>query len=266
MNIKNKLLEILKRTPDLKSREQVFWEKQIKIEERLEKRFKKELIKIFEKQRKKVLDKLGKKIIKVNIPDVLLDVKEEGKIFVVALSPIIREIVEEEGNLAFGQVGIDDTIDMGDPIVVNFLDKNTIKFSNEVNKYTNKKIRKTLSDGIVAGEGIPKLAKRVNVIFDNCEKSRSVAIARTESSRAMNFATEETYRQSGVVEGKKWLTAYDERTCERCLAMDGKIVSLGDNYFDKGDTFMGLELDYEDTAHPPLHVLCRCSLTPVLIK
>jgi len=259
-----KLIKILNRLS--KSREQIFWEKQIKVEERFEKKFKKELVTIFNKQRKKVLAKLERKSIKVDIPRVLLDVSKESKEFLIVFPPILREIIKEEGGLAFQQIGMDGEIDLENLRVTGFLKSNTIKFSTEVNKYTNKRIRTVLAAGIAEGESIPKLVKRINGVFDNCTKSRAFAIARTESSRAMNFATEEAYIESGVVEGKRWLTAFDERTCLECSSLDGKLVDLGDNFFDKGDEFLGLKLDYEDVGHPPLHSRCRCTLVPELIE
>ena len=103
----------------------------------MEKIFIKKLIKLFETQRKKVLARLGKKSIKLSIPSILLDIKDETKTFVLALTPIIREIVKEEGDLAFDQIGVDDVIDLEDPLIVSYLADNTIKFSKEVNKFTN---------------------------------------------------------------------------------------------------------------------------------
>ena len=120
-----KFLKILKRVK-LKSREQVFWEKQIKIEERFEVKFKNRMVKIFNRQKKEVLRKLtGKKAI--SIPKVSLNPKKESKEFGIVLPPVIREIIKEEGNLAYSQIGIDDTIDLDEARVLNYLERKFLK-------------------------------------------------------------------------------------------------------------------------------------------
>ena len=87
----------------------------------------------------------------------------------------------------------------GSDSVKAYLRKYPIKFSNSVNKATNAKLRATLTEGIEAGESIDKLAKRVHSVFEEASQTRCVAIARTETSRAVNFATVEGYKQSGAV-------------------------------------------------------------------
>jgi len=177
----------------------------------------------------------------------------------------MKEVLKQEGDLAASLIGAG-AIDMTSQAIKDFLKENSIKFAEEVNEVTNKKLRKELTDGLDSGEGIGLLAKRVEKVFENAERHRSIAIARTETARAMNFGTIEAYKQSEVVEQKQWLTAFDERTCERCVAMNGKTIGLKNNYFDKGDTFMGLDFSYGEVSYPPLHVRCRCTIIPVFNK
>jgi SPP1 gp7 family putative phage head morphogenesis protein len=119
------------------------------------------------------------------------------------------------------------------------------------------------------GEGIPDLRKRVNELFDGMEKYRAERIARSEVIRASNFAAQEAYRQSGVVNEVEWLATDDDRLCEFCAPLSGEHIALGDTFFDKGDSYRGsdggmLDLNYEDIEHPPLHVNCRCALIPII--
>lgn len=241
-----------------------FWRGQIKIQEALEKRFIEKIKILFENQRREVIRKLTKK--DIDIPSVLLNVEDENRAFVITLSPIVKEVIKREGDLALGFVGVDESIDMASQSVISYLKKYPIKFSDSVNKTTNDKIRKQLREGLKEGEGTQKLAKRINTLFDNRKREKSLQIARTETARAMGFATEEAYVQSEVVRGKEWLTAFDERTCERCAAMNGRVVSLQKSFFKEGETFMGTEITYDDVDYPPLHVACRCSLIPVIGK
>jgi len=67
----------------------------------------------------------------------------------------------------------------------------------------------------------------------------------------------------------EWLATGDERTCEFCDALDGKVMSLGDNFLDKGDTMTGrdggqMTADYEHIQYPPAHPDCRCTIIPVI--
>src|SRR6478735_5511149 len=109
------------------------------------------------------------------------------------------------------------------------------------------------------------------------EQPRSVEradnIARYEVSHAQTFGDIQAWTQSGVVEGKEWYSARDEHVCLSCMSMDGKIVGLSENYFDKGDEIVidrpgkempyRLKLDYEDIKGPALHNRCRCVLLAV---
>ena len=95
-------------------------------------------------------------------------------------------------------------------------------------------------------------------------------MARSEVVRATNFAATDAYKQSGIVEAKQWFTSSDELVCEWCEPMNGKIISLEDNFFNQGDTYIGkeggeLDLSYIDTEYPPLHPNCRSIVDPVII-
>ena len=65
--------------------------------------------------------------------------------------------------------------------------------------------------------------------------------------RATNFATEESYKKSKVVDQKEFLTAQDERVDDECAALDGKVFDLD-----------------ETSNDPPIHPNCRCTWLPVL--
>jgi len=268
-------------------KERAFWEKQIEIEERAERKMVFMLRKLFNSQEEEVKKRLRKKSqeiltklafdtntnrvlkyryeMKLSIPTLLLDIKKENKKFVITLTPIIKDTIMEVGEYVNDTIGVDEDF-VSTNRVRNYLAKYPIKFSKSVNKTTNRKIRKELEEGIKNGESIYNLSKRIERVFDEARGSRALAIARTETSRAANFATVESYKQSGVVTGKRWLTAFDERTCVACASLNGKIVDLDENFFNKGDEYKDFKIDYDDVGYPPLHVSCRCTVTPVVIE
>ena len=233
-----------------------------------EKKFINEMNIIFGNQAKKVKGNLENK---AGVGKYLLDNDEETDIMVKIFMPIINEIIKEHGQDAIDLLGLDKEFSNNTETIVKFLKKRIFNFSFEVTKETNYLLGKTLAEGVSEGEGTPKLKKRVEQLFTDFESYRSERIARSEVIRASNFATEEGYKQSGVVKAKEWLTAEDERTCEWCAPLNGKVIGLGKSYFDKGDTYSGqdgndIDLDYEDIEHPPLHPNCRCTLIPVVGK
>ena len=134
---------------------------------------------------------------------------------------------------------------------------NVKNFSGEINNTTKDKIKAALSKAVEEGEGMPEAAKRVREVFTEANTSRARAIARTEIIHASNYASVEAWKQSDVVEGKEWLTAFDETTCEECAALDGKTRGLDDGFGNSDDLF-------GDAPEPPAHVNCRCTLIPVL--
>ncbi len=262
-----------------------FWTKQIEIEEKYEKRLLARLKDIFTRQEKETIAKLEEQSkgilakgygdtnyteqywrdMKVSAPQVLLDVKKESAAMAVLSIPLLDDLIMESGQYAL------DALDLGiefvhTAAVTGYLKKQPIKFATSVNKTTNLKIREQLAEGIEAGESLDKISKRISNVFSEAKGYRANSIARTEVSRATNFATVEGYKQSEVVTGKKWLTALDERTCKACNAMNGKIVSIDKNFFDKNETFQDFKFDYDAVAQPPLHVSCRCTVTPVIIE
>jgi hypothetical protein len=119
------------------------------------------------------------------------------------------------------------------------------------------------------------MTRKINELFDFKKRFQGEQIARSEVIRAANYGAEQAYIQSGVVSFKEWVVSRDDRLCPFCEPMAGKRLSLGQTFFRRGDTTDGvsdagnvvtLNLDYEDISHPPLHVQCRCTLSPVLTE
>lgn len=104
-------------------------------------------------------------------------------------------------------------------------------------------------------------------IYAFSDEVRAAQVARTETFRTANDATKSAWKQTGVVKTIKWYTAADEAVCPWCEPMNGKIISIDDNFFDKGDSHTGsdgstLDISYSDVGAPPLHVSCRCYTRP----
>ena len=109
----------------------------------------------------------------------------------------------------------------------------------------SKEIIRELTDGINAGEGMPKLSARIQKAV-GMGKTRADLMARTETINAAVDGCRVRYEQAGIKEFE-YLAASDARTCEQCASHNGKIYKLTDN-----------------ANLPPLHPNCRCAIAPIV--
>jgi len=193
---------------------------------------------------------------------------EENKRWLLLLMPFIRQIIVERGRAAFIDIGIESDLNTRDAGITDYFQNEGARFVTIVNSLTKEKISTQLNEGVLAGESIPQLKKRVEGVYADARGARAEMIARTETTRASTKATLEAWRQSNVVTSKEWWTAEDERVCPWCNSMHGKQFGIDNNFFDKGDNLNieGRELSFDKYSvdGPPLHPSCRCMLVPVL--
>ena len=225
---------------------------------------------IFGKQSKEMVDALPNSG-KIDIKKVLLDPSKQKEVYMDRLKPVLGSLIVEQSKLAQRLLGIDPNkkewkqkITRFSDVTQKYLQRKITKMAVEVVGETNYRLKRQIKEGIEKEESIPEIAKRIREVYDDMKAVRSKVIARTEVSRATNFATLETYKESGVVSGQEWLATLDERTDECCASLNGKVIGVDKKWFQKGDTYLGLELDYENVDHPPLHPNCRCTLIPVI--
>lgn len=179
--------------------------------------------------------------------------------------PYITQSIETSGIATMFDLNPELTFNPRSIAMQQYVNKHKFKFSFNVNQETMKQLRREFAAGIDAGEGIRKLRKRVEKVFDIAEKFRSERIARSEIVRASSAAAEEAYKQSGVVEGKEWVANPD--ACIWCSSMHGTTMGLGGNYFAQGEQLevdgSVMHFDYSDITYPPLHPNCYSDDTEV---
>jgi hypothetical protein len=161
-----------------------------------------------------------------------------------------------------------DAMNVTNPEVARFIERYPFKFAGKVNSTTVARLRLHMTHGLERGETIREIAARVDAVFGNRTNwYRSQMIARTESSRAQNYGQRDLWKRSEVVAGQQWLTQPD--CCEFCETMNGKIVSLEQDFHSLGSAMRGanggrMRFTYEAVGGPPLHPHCRCTTVPVL--
>lgn len=245
---------------------EMFWKRLVIRLDKEEEILKKNLVKQFDRQQREVLRSI-KSIEKQY--DFEFNTDKEAQIFIEVFKPILTTFIAEHGKDTLEMLGLEE-FDIENERVSEFLRKEGLKFAKEVNEETKEEILSAIDEAVKEGEGIVEIKNRVKKVFTKAKTSRAFTIARSEASRSANFAIVEAYKQSRIVEGKEWVTALDERTCDYCNSMNGKIVSLESNFFNRGDSFTPseesrpLNFNYGSVGEPPLHPNCRCTTIPVL--
>ena len=112
-------------------------------------------------------------------------------------------------------------------------------------------LKAELQRGIINGEGLTKLKKRVEKVF-NVGDNRAEMIARTETNRALNQGKLLAMKGSGIEMQKRWLTHKDDRTSPICNRLDGQTVGLDEDFKDSVSGWTG--------QANPSHVNCRSTI------
>lgn len=146
------------------------------------------------------------------------------------------------------QVGV--SFDLLQPGLLEYVQKEAAWLVTQVTDTTKQAIRDALAAGLLEGEGIPALTKRIQE-SGAFARSRAELIARTETVRATTGSQLEALRTHAAISGdrfnKRWLTARDSRVRDEHRAMEGETKDL-EEAFSNGE------------MHPS-SPNCRCAIT-----
>lgn len=124
-----------------------------------------------------------------------------------------------------------------------------------------RKIRSAIMLGMIQGESVPKIAKRLKTVT-RMNYSASVRLARTYVTAAENSARQFSMEYSesvGVKMKKAWLATLDDRTRDSHALLDGETVDI-DEPFSNGLMFPG-----DVGSGDPSEVFnCRCTMVSVV--
>lgn len=115
-----------------------------------------------------------------------------------------------------------------------------------MNQTTQGRLQVAIDEWFRNGDTLEQLRQELAPTFG---KRRAAMIASTETTRAAAEGSITGYEQSGVVVGKSWSVANDERVCPVCGGLEGITVPL------RADFAPGI-------ANPPAHPSCRCWIRP----
>lgn len=131
--------------------------------------------------------------------------------------------------------------------------------------WNRQQMNSSVLQGILQGESIPKIAKRLLPIVNN-NKNASIRNARTMVTGAENKGRIDRYHEyedKGVVMKKVWIATPDGRTRNWHLSMDGQEVKVGGRFIDGHGNPLRYPGDPEGA--PDSVYNCRCSMRSHLI-
>lgn len=192
--------------------------------------------------------------------------------FTEILNKNTADSLRQGGQSSFASFGINLQFNMRDKLIEDAMRTANLKLSKEVKKSIQTRIRSELYNGIINGEDIAQLRKRVLNVYNNpitvkvppkltpdgevikagysypmAPKDWAAAVAGTEVTKAFMEGKLEGYKQFGIVTKVEFVITPDERLCERCEPLGGNIYKLE-----------------EASGIIPVHPRCRCTLIPVI--
>ena len=238
-----------------------FQQKQYNVADQYELKMQGVLNGLFENQKKIIQDSLALMKDKPNAKGLELNIENQQEEFLNKLQPLFGALIDEQARIARLLIGSEKSfvgdvrkVSQFDKVIQRFILSRVVKLATETTKTTNEKLKEALKDGIIAQESIPQIAERLNKVFEEANKNRALMIARTETIRATNYASEQAYIESDVVFEKEWLAELDERTDDECARLDGKVVSVKGKF----------STEEGKLPYPPIHPNCRCTIIPVV--
>ena len=178
----------------------------------------------------------------------------KGKLMRMTL-PLHTAALDRGGTSVLSEIGASDTFDALAPNVSAKLAELTRKITR-IDDTLERQLREQMVEGIMAGEGIPQLAKRVEEVI-GAGLSRASTIARTETGNAFTYGRVEGMRQVGITK-QQWLTAHDEHVRPSHAAQDGDEVALDETFKN------GLRYPCDPLGAPEEVINCRCTVVPVI--
>lgn len=187
-----------------------------------------------------------------------------------AITPIIEGLFVLQANAAANEIG--KPFSFGDT-TREAVHRSVELMARSYNHTTREVLETKINEGLQSGAPLADISKSVEEIYEWSDNARAPMVAKTESFRTANDALKTAWKQSGVVKTIRWYTA-SGNPCPFCSSLNGKTISIEDNFFNVGDsltvdadgTDKTMSLDYSDVGSPPLHPQCMCFIRPETIS
>lgn len=127
-------------------------------------------------------------------------------------------------------------------------------------KWNKGNINRQISQGIIQGESLDKIAKRLQTVT-TMNRNQSLTNARTMMTGAQNAGRQESMKRAqdmGIKVKKKWLATLDGHTRRSHRRLDGQTVDIDEPF--KIDGY-SIEYPGDSSARPEMVYNCRCTMT-----
>lgn len=127
-------------------------------------------------------------------------------------------------------------------------------------KWNRQKVENFITQGIIQGEGIPEIAKRLTVGLSARNEDKMRMFARTANTGAQNAGRQEMMEEAeddGIEVEKTWVATLDDRTRDAHQELDGQTVPVKEPFVYGKDEIM---FPGDPNAEPYLTYNCRCTL------
>lgn len=102
----------------------------------------------------------------------------------------------------------------------------------KVKRWNKRKMNEAITQGILQGESIPNISKRVGKVF-NMDKNASTRTARTMVTCAQSLGRIDSYKRAtemGIPLVQKWVATLDGRTRHSHIYLDGQTREIGESF------------------------------------
>lgn len=229
-----------------------YYSKQIQLVEVYEERFRQKIEKFINQLVDKAVSNVPKEVRDMQ-NKALFDDETEILQATLDFEPLLNEIAQAAGTEAMNLIKSNKPY-LGKNIRP-LLKKRVDLFAKSMIETDKNKLIDIIANGVRDGLSVPQIKNEILQSFDEYSKMQAERITRTEVINASNQAALDAWQESGIVEGKQWLTA--PGADEECAEYEGQIVyNLSGNFFSP-------ENEFQD-GDPPIHPNCRCVVLPVV--
>lgn len=212
------------------------------------------------------LDKKVAEPIAKSLSDDIYNKVDEVKHLDGAMIPLYSIALEAGAAMVAAELGVAFTFDKLDPSFLKWQQLRITNISPEMIDTIEKGLRATLTEGLVAGEGVAQLADRVKDVYAFAQ-ARANTIARTESASMIEAGRYQNMINHGIKQ-HQWFTAMDGEVRDTHKALHGSVQTIGLKF----EYVRGLQVGQSsplrfptDMSAPAAQVInCRCLTLPVI--
>lgn len=180
----------------------------------------------------------------------------ERELLIRILLPLIRSAAQAGARSALSGLSVGVDWALVNRAVLAWVNRYVNELATGIIQTSKSFVWSSISDWIESGDPLDELIKTLSPMFGQV---RAEMIGVTEVTRAFAEGNMAAWKESGVVDGVRWMTGEDDLVCEICLPLEGTEADFGGAGFttEQGEEALGIEA-------PPAHTRCRCYLQPVV--